>query len=524
MARTISRAANWRRSRWASIIAFAYVPIYRRWRWFSVLVLTYVLFALWWRIFVPTSVINLDDEVPDPAIEFYTKARSADFGGIDRWAYPGLEAGRAAGRLKKRGYECSLPQEPKFGGTPKSGTYAIVCTREVSWPVSRKLQIEATIDYDTGGRLTAARALSIVAGKEGSMRVRWANMLRKNEVIEPAELAVEGLSFGSVDALAQFVADALNRNGWRASCEDQARHPMCGAYARDRRQSGFRPLPGGPLSVPDVASLDRELERIGFAPRFAPPRRDQAMFVRLTDGRMWLDFAGKDLVGRDRTLSVELDSEGGAMVQMLIAQGAASKVMALAGARRQTPQEAMFLVPEAAPQNAAGGDYRKAIWVTVPKNGRPVLLERLSRLLPTLDPAFVPRVLRPVLADTSNPPGAESAPGAALDAIDKLADRLRLLRVARSMPPGQSSRSILQAYRDAPATRAAWALALCEAPDVEPPRIDPACWLNFTSSDPEAVALLRREIAILQPEYRKLEPADPLRLRLRRLSDAFAQP
>jgi hypothetical protein len=524
MTRTIVRAANWRRSRWASIIALAYVPIYRRWRWFAVLVLAWVLWALSIRLFAPDPTINADDEVRDPAIEFTTKARSGDFGGIDRWAYPGLEAGRAAGRLKKRGYECPPPQDPRFGGTPKSGTYSMVCNREASWPVSRKLQIEATIDYDTGGRLTAAKARSIVAGKEGSLRARWANLLRKTGLIEPAELAVEGLSFDSVDALAQFVADALSPNGWHASCEDRRQHPLCGAYARDRRASGFRPLPDGPLGVPDIASLDRELARIGFAPRFTPPRPDQAMFVRLTDGRMWLDFSGKDLGGRDRTLSVEVDSEGGAMLQMVIAQGAASKATALAGARRQTPQEAMFLVPEAAPQNAAQGDYRKAIWVTVSKVGRPASVEYLSRVLPTLDPAFVPRVLQPVLADASNPPGAATAPGAALDVIDKLADKLRLLRVARSMPTGQSSRSILQAYPDAPATRAAWGLALCEALDVQPPRIDPACWLNFTSSDPDATALLRREIAILQPEYRKLDPADPRRLRLKRLSDAFAQP
>jgi hypothetical protein len=239
---------------------------------------------------------------------------------------------------------------------------------------------------------------------------------------------------------------------------------------------------------------------------------------------MWLDFDGKDLAGRDRTLSVEVESEGGAMVQMVITQGTASKVIALVGARRQTPQEAMFLAPEASPQNAAGGDYRKVTWITVSKDGRPSSLEHLSRVLPTVDPAFVPRILRPVLVDASKPAGAESAPGATLDAIDKLADRLRLLRVARSMPPGQSGHLILQAYPDSPAARAAWALAFCEAPDVEPRSINHSCWLNFTSSDPEASALLRREIAILQPEYRKLEPADPKRLRLKRLSDAFAQP
>lgn len=177
----------------------------------------------------------------------------------------------------------------------------------------------------------------------------------------------------------------------------------------------------------------------------------------------------------------------------------------------------MYLVPEAGGQNP-----RASVWLPMPDRNSPATLEKLAKQLRNADPAFIPRIVKAAIASISAADRPDEALGLypALRSIELRADILRLARADLWLPKDQSNQLIEQAYQDEPATRAAWALAICESA-ANPPVLDADCWQRFSISNSDATALLRSAVAELQVLYAPLEPAHPLRLRLKRLSDAL---
>ncbi len=458
----------------------------------------------------------------DPAIAFYTGTHSPGYAGIDRWAYHGMKAESVVEFLEKDGYVCILPQAAPADGKPK-GILELNCDKGERWPLARTLSIRANIDYDLRGRLVAAKASSAITGGDHPVRKRLADFLRNRAWIEPERLQIKGFDVDSADTLARLAVDALVARSRHGECATNPTAAECAAYARERREWGFPALAQGPIAVGNALSLESALERVRLVPlvpRGADAKPEDSLRVRVADGRMWMDFAGQDLAGHALTVSIALDSEGGAPVELVAKVGEDTRTVALSGERRKANGGAMmYLVPEAGAQTP-----RASVWLYLPDRNFPGTFKKLASELPNADPAFIPRIVKAVIGSISVAERPEEALGLypALRSIELRADILRLARAELWLPKDQSNQLMEQAYRDAPATRAAWALAACE-PAAKPPVIDADCWRRFTISDSAAAALLRAAVAELQVLYAPLEPVHPVRLRLQRMGDALAR-
>lgn len=456
--------------------------------------------------------------VVDPAIEFHTQDRSPGYGGIDRWAYYGMKEETFINLLKQDGYVCRQSQAAYYSGKPV-GIGKIRCTKQARWPLPRLLAIEASIDYDRRGRLVAAHASYTPAFSNDLLR-KLETTLREMGWIEPESLPVRGLGFASADLLARRVVDLLTTGGWTAVCE-QAGEAACAADARKRRAAGFPTLPSAPVNAGEAMRLHATLERAYLLPpvaRTADGKPEDSLLVRVDGARIWLDFAGKDLAGRDLAIAIELDSAGGSPLQLVASVGEESRAVALTGApRRANDGRLAYLVPEAGEQAP-----RSAVWLHIPqKESAAKAFAGFGRRLADIDPAFMPKLVGALVSSLAAPLRADEHLGLypALNRIDALADDLRAAGADRWLPPQQRNDFIGVAHRDDPALRAAWALALCESG--KPTTMDRACWESHVGSDVEVRAMLQQEVASLLETYASLDTRHPIRVRLNRLGDVL---
>lgn len=458
--------------------------------------------------------------VVDPAIEFYTKGHGGSFAAIDRWAHYGMRADRFVAVLQKAGYICQLPEalkEKAEGGAMRE----MLCHKTAQWPVSRTLTIHAGIEDGIVGRLANVYANSTLTHDGWFLAKLWGNLLRKFNLIEQETLQVTGFQIDSIDTLSRMVADALSLNGWGARCTDEKLVAQCLEMASDRMKSGFPALPQAPLATGTALEMHRAMERIRFTPiqkRGNDGRPEDSLLVRLTDGRMWLDFSSKDLSGHKLTASIELESKGGTPISLVTGLDSESRTMRMAGSPRlANDRSVVYLLPEAAAQ-----DTRYSVWLDLPNRNFPGTFDKLTRNLPLVDPAFIAPMIKAIIGDLAVNTQPEENLGLypVLRQIEKMADVISALHPDRLLPPETGNRLIAQTYADDPAIRAAWAFAVCISIDT-PASIDGNCLLRFTTADPDAAALVRSEIAKLQLLYAELPETHPLRTELKRLDAAF---
>jgi hypothetical protein len=282
-------------------------------------------------------IIDLDAATYDPAIETELKARSHDFGGVDRWTYPGMQADFLVARLQASGYQCPAVQDPKVGGTPQAGVHQQTCVRHRGFPLARDLVVQATVDYSHARQMTAIKAYSVDLSRS-ALRGRYARLLRRLGLIEPAVLPVRGLSFDSSASLARHVVDSIKPNGWLNMCAD-SQDPVCGDVAKRRRDEGLPAIPAEPVSV-SLLVLMRSLDLIGLtlaAGDQPVPRRsiDDPLPIRVDGDAHWLDFLGHDFTGAARRVSVQIEPAGAKPVGITVRQGSSpAETLALAGIPR----------------------------------------------------------------------------------------------------------------------------------------------------------------------------------------------
>lgn len=474
-----------------------------------------------------------------PAMEFHTRNHDGSYGGIDRWARYGMEAGQIADLLKRDGYNCDI-SGVQLGALGPAGPRNMVCRKQLLWPLERTLMIRASLDGSSQGRLVAATASSVLVDGAAGLSRTVENVLRSAGLIEPEKLQIRGGEFDTVDLLAQYVLDALDPSGWRELCDQQADSPTCRYYVETRRESGFPSLTQRAMNVRDALSITRALEGIQFMParqRGADGRPEDALLLRIDGDTMWMDFTSQDLAGRKLAVSIGLDPEGGAPVQ-LVAQLGWEKEPAFQGSRRQPADSSTMrfvpLVGKRRQSNAgvtqylvpiAGAEERSyAIWINMPEgaNPHPHILRMWAEVLPTIELAFQPRIIHAAVSSLAKVRHTDEALGLypMLTIVERRAELLRKAEVAKWIPPERGDQDIRQAFRDDPVTRAAWGLAMCET--TAPPSIDVDCWRRLVANDDNVVELLRREVARLGAMYAELDPAHPVRLRLKRLEDVLS--
>lgn len=456
----------------------------------------------------------------DPATEFYTKDHSDSYGSIDQWAYHGMKQETVVKRLAMDGYVCMSPQ-PSGAGVALSGIRELACDKALSGLLARTLSIKASIDYDSGGGLVAAHASSKLEGDYREVRGRIADVLRKFDWIEPEELQVRGFEVDSIDMLTRLAVDALSARGWHKTCEEDLSPNGCLGLALERRASGFQPVGEGIVAGGDLMDVHSAMESIHLVPIEPRPdvRSDDTLLVRVAEEKMWLDFAGRDLAGRELMVSIALDSEGGAPVKLLAKVGADTRETALAGKRRVANNgKVRYFVPLAAPQNP-----RLAVWRDLPNKYSPDSYKSIGDGLANIDPAFASRLVKVILAGISaaTPPEEVAGLYPALRSIEYQADILRSAHAERWLPKETSIQAFVrQTYPADSAVRASWALAMCESA-TRPPTIDADCLRDFIKADPEVAVLLNKEVADLQSVYVSLDLTHPLWLRLTRLGAAL---
>lgn len=455
----------------------------------------------------------------DPAFGYYTARHTASYGGIDRWAYYGMRVERVAQLLDQQGYACRLPQASPADGR-LHGVHPMVCDKSLHWPLARTLTITADIDYGTRGRLVAAGARSMPL--DGA---RWRSTvgaaLRHVALMEPASLAIRGFEVDTPDLLARLAVDAMRPRGWHLFCDSGDPSPECAQQARTRRANGLPGLPQGAANVVGPAALDPALERVRLVPlatRDPEVGDDDSLRVRVTDGRMWLDFASRDLAGHDLRVSIALDSAGGAASQLVATVDAHSRTVPLAGdPQRSNNGPLRYLVPL-----RGAGNPRASMWLDLPDPNYERTLERLGEGLSRADPAFALPLVKVVLDSFNKTASPEEKAGLypLLRIIEQRAAVLHAADAARWLPAEAAGALIRQAYPDDVTTRAAWALATCAAAGA-PALPDPACWQRLARADPAVPALLRRQVAQLLTLYGALEPSHPVRVHLERLGRAL---
>jgi hypothetical protein len=498
-------------------------------RWLPLLLVLVVV----WNMNLRPRVINLDEEqdIADPAVSLGTQDHSDAWGGLDRWAYPGLEYWRVLKRLEGAGFSCSVPQDPARGGQPQSGEHTVHCRQEKNWPLQRLQTLELRISYDLpggGGRLLAAHAQSTV--KPSVWREPLAERLRQLQLLEPATLAIRGLQAASTDALARIVADALLNNSWDALCTGNTRM-SCNSMLAKRRQTGFPALPATAWPVGSLGELDLRLATIGFA---GPARRadhESFMPVRVAAGHLWLDFERRDLAGYRETLAIALDPVGARPVRIRLQGRSGGREFTLAGkASHYNGEHQQWLFPLTAGAFARAEDEpdsRKALWLypqDLDETG--ANLQRFAGNLAFVDVDFRPQLL---LAYTdfmhhSVSSEAELKLQPPLQTADRMAAALQHSAVGSLLPATEAQALIAGQYPHADNTliRAAWALYRCEySPGLTD--IDPGCWQRFSQSDPAASQLLQHDLQTQLQRYARLDPDHPVQQRLYRLATAYSR-
>lgn len=434
----------------------------------------------------------------DPAYAYYTSAHGAGYGGIDRWATYGMPVELLTGALHRAGYQCQLPRE-------QVDVQPVSCSKRMAWP-ERTLTIHASIDYGMRGRLVSAVARSDIDGAWGQRIGAW---MRGRGWLEPQSLRVRGFGYDSVDLLAYAAADAIRAGGWHEHCADGLALSDCPGMAQARRAQGFSVLPEGALAVGGAADVMRRMERVRLMPlavRGADKKPGDSLQVRVAGARMWLDFAGRDLAGREAKVSVALDSAGGVPVELVASLDGESRSVPLAGTpRADNGGLKMLLLPEA----GEGGPVF-ANWLVMPNENYPATYAKLAPALAQVHPAFRGAAVKAVLGKALQLDRPEDNLGLypALHSIEERAAVLRRAGVADWLPlDGMAGQE--------PALRAAFALALC------PPDAPSACLQRLAQSDPEAAGMLREAVAAQSAAYAALAADHPVRTHLKRLESAL---
>lgn len=489
-----------------------------------------------WNMNLRPRIINLDEEqdIQDPAVAVATQGHTEAWGGIDRWAYPGLEYWRVLKRLQQAGFECSVPQDPARGGQPQSGQHTVYCRLEKSWPVQRQQSLELHINYDlpgAGGRLQAAHAASTV--KPAVWREKLAGLLRALHWLEPAALPVTGLKANTTDDLARISADAMMNMSWDLLCTGNT-GMSCNSLLAQRKQEGFPALPSAAWRVGTVADLQSRLANIGFARSGRTTDRDRFLPVRVEAGRMWLDMERRDLAGQRETLAIAMDAVGARPVLLHIKGRSGLREFALAGkATTYNDGHEQWLFPlmagafvsdEDALDNSGG---RKALWL-YPQDMDDTgdNLQRFAANLAFVDPAFQPALLQ-AYADFLHrdaAPEAQLKLQPALQTADRMAAALQRSTVGALLPAAEADRLMAEKYQgaDKVMVRAAWALYRCEHGSALP-EIDPRCWAHFTQSDPAASQFLQQDLRTQLLIYADLDADNPVQRRLQRLASAYSR-
>jgi hypothetical protein len=494
------------------------MPSYTRLAIGTALVLGGLLAAVWAGRASATFTLPGDD----PLLDYLTRRHSADYAGIDRWAYAGMPAAQLTSRLGAAGYTCSAPGAAPGAARP-AGIQAIGCTRQLAWPVARTLTIRADIDGDRRARLVALVASS--AGPEQALGRRFTAWLRERHWIEAATLTASGIGVESADTLALYALDAIGPHGWAANCGpvdgQGARSGACADMARARRAEGLPALPPGPVPVPEALDLPALLEHAHLLPltaRGADTLPPDTLLVRVESDLVWLDVAWRDLAGRSAEVAIGLDIEGGTPRRLVARVGKERKELALAGrARRNNNDTPMLLVPLAGSAGAQPG-----MWLQKPDPNYPVTLAKLAESVPRLDPRFAARVVHSLVGSVAAASRPDEMLGLypPLQVIERRAAILRAANAARWLAPAQAAQLIRQAFAEDPAMRAAWALATC-APAPQAASIEPLCWASFAQADPAAAGFVRTEVDTRQILYSGLDASNPVRLHLQELSKAM---
>ncbi len=501
-----------------------------RMRW---LLLAIFLIAVW-NMNLRPRVINLDEEqdLADPAVAAMTTDNSRDWGGMDRWAFPGLEAWRITARLQKAGFSCLQPQDVAVGGLPRSGIHSLHCQQEKSWPLQRWLSIEARIDYNAfGGRLLSASAHSVV--QPAAWREQMARLLRGLHLMEPAELQISGLVARDGDALARIVADAMLGNQWDAFCGDIEQTALCRSNLKARAQ-GFPALPATAWPVAELKPLLLQLRAIGFVPLRHVADSDTFMAVRLHGSMLWVDLARTDLTGHAETMAIAIAPVGAAATRLVLDGRGGRHEFALAGkaSTYRDGAEQKWLFPLLAGAFVGSDDElrdeagRKAVWLYPPApEDSEALQQGFRKNIGLTDPAFQPQLLTAymdrLLQDHSPEMQLQLQPP--LQTADRLAQALRTSGIADLLTKGEADALMQQHYSGEKTViaRAAWALYRCEGREGDFLFIEPGCWQHFLQQDAPAAALLQADLQRQLRIYRDLDPANPVQKRLRRLATVF---
>jgi hypothetical protein len=493
-----------------------------RWRSLGVagglIVVLLALAAFGWR--AGRADAALPDGV-DPAFEAYTHDRSASYAGIDHWAFYGMRVERVVSILEGKGYGCRAPH-PATGSGKLEGIHEVVCDRKSSWPLARTLSIKASIEYGLRGRLVAATASSSLSSDDTVHR-GVARVLRRVGLMEPATLVIRGFEVDSADLLARQAVDALRLRDWHMFCEgNEDTTAECDQALHDRRANGFAPLPHGPVQVIKSPWLDRAMERVRLMPaaqQHADVWGDDGLLLRVSGNRMWADFASRDLVGRHLSVSIALNSAGGAPEQLVASVDGQSRTVQLSGTPERVNNGGLrYLVP------ARGmGNPRQSLWLDLPDAGFPQLLKQVGYRLGKADPAFARPLIKTFLDDVIKPihPEERLHLYPVLRSIEEHAAILHNAHVELWLLPEQAVAFIRDTYPDDPATRASWALGNCEMPAGHLV-IAADCWERLTDGDPTLLAMLNSQVAQLQERYATLDAAHPIRMHLAQLAAALA--
>lgn len=488
-----------------------------------------LVFGAAWALLHTDSALDTPANWPkanDPALGFYTRAHSANYAGIDRWAQQGMLVTPIVNLLKKDGYICQIPQGTIAGNPPKAGIHELRCDKQLRWPISRTLTIQASLDYDhdRGGRLIAANASSRLTDHPGRFKTSLINFLRKNAWIEAEVLPVRGFEFDSLETLARLAADALTSNGWHATCEDGLSAPVCASYASQRRLSGFAPLADTSLAVGTAMDVHYAMERIHLMPEFSNAHPGDALKLRVSGEQMWVDFIATDLSGHLAKISFSFDSEGGKPLTMLAQLNGQSKSLALSGKNHLANDEKiLYLAPQTGPDTP-----RIGMWLSMPDQNRPASIDRLSLAISRTDPVFIPRIFNAVINSAMSATTPELSLGLypVLRSIEDRAALLRKLHAERWLPAEQnvalSVALLSKAYQHDAVALAAWALAICTSND-ERTLAESACWQRFALNNPDTISQLRLEVADLSTSYATLDASHPLQIHLKKWRLALRQ-
>lgn len=503
-------------------------------RWIALILLVIAV----WNLNLRPHVINLDEEVDvrDPAIEAMTGSHSDAWGGIDRWAYPGLESWRVQKRLKQQGFSCTQPQDMAVGGEPRSGTHTMICSQTKSWPLTRQQTLELRINYDLpgGGRLQAAQARSTV--KAASWREQFAKLLRRLHALEPESLQIRGLQAQNTDELARIIADTLLQGRWLDACMD-ALNKSCKTVLATRKSEGFAALPAGAWMVGSSKDMLRQLNDIGFASSSQiVDEHDAFMAARVEGEQLWLDLQRQDLAGQNEKIALGINPVGATPVRLRIEGASAAREFLLQGrastSNSDYPKWLFPLMSGALVQSGdelATVDTRKALWLypqTMDETGDN--LQRFSRHLAFIDPAFQGQLLLAyidlMLQEVATAPESALGLQPPLQTADRMATALARSGVARLLPADAAETLIRQHYaaEDKIVARAAWALYRCEKSSGLA-EIDPVCWSNFRQTDSAASRLLQASLQEQMQNYAALDAGNPVQRRLQGLASIYAQ-